>query len=207
MHTGMFSERDFPTAKQLRRSTVTALLLAAILLVTVVYPSEYGIDPTGIGDWLGLKQMGEVKTSLAQEATQEATQNVRRDMSASVPAKPRSASGTAEGIASQKQDSVTITLRPGQGAEVKLVMQQDAEAVYEWIADAPINVDVHGEPVEKTQGPSHSYKKERQIAQSAGTIVAAFEGTHGWFWRNRTERDVTLRLSTSGMYKEMKRIL
>jgi hypothetical protein len=31
-------------------------------------PSEYGIDPTGVGRLLGLKQMGEIKTQLAEEA-------------------------------------------------------------------------------------------------------------------------------------------
>ena len=31
------------------RSTVLAIAVAAVLLVTVVLPAEYGIDPTGIG--------------------------------------------------------------------------------------------------------------------------------------------------------------
>jgi hypothetical protein len=29
-----------------------------MLLITIVMPSEYGIDPTGMGRLLGLKQMG-----------------------------------------------------------------------------------------------------------------------------------------------------
>ncbi|MBN0105889.1 ABC transporter permease subunit, partial [Pseudomonas aeruginosa] len=45
-----------------------AAIVALTLLITVVMPSEYGIDPTGVGRLLGLKQMGEIKTQLAEEA-------------------------------------------------------------------------------------------------------------------------------------------
>ncbi|MGI9078303.1 MAG: hypothetical protein ACR2G6_13390 [Gemmatimonadaceae bacterium] len=41
--------------------------MATFLLVTVVLPAEYGVDPTGIGRLLGLAQMGEIKVALAKE--------------------------------------------------------------------------------------------------------------------------------------------
>jgi len=59
---------DLPTARQLVRSTLVALAVAALLLVTVVLPAEYGIDPTGIGRLTGLAEMGEIKSQLAEEA-------------------------------------------------------------------------------------------------------------------------------------------
>ena len=59
---------DLPTARQLWRSTATAAGAAALILVTVVWPSEYRIDPTGIGGVLGLAEMGEIKAQLAEEA-------------------------------------------------------------------------------------------------------------------------------------------
>ena len=45
-----------------------AAFVAAVILVTVVLPAEYGIDPTRIGRVLGLTQMGEIKARLAREA-------------------------------------------------------------------------------------------------------------------------------------------
>ena len=45
-----------------------AAFVAAVILVTVVLPAEYGIDPTHIGRVLGLTQMGEIKARLAREA-------------------------------------------------------------------------------------------------------------------------------------------
>ncbi len=44
---------ELPTSRQLLRSTVLALIAAIVLLVTVVMPSEYAIDPTGAGRMLG----------------------------------------------------------------------------------------------------------------------------------------------------------
>ena len=54
------------------RSTIIALVVAIILLVTVVLPAEYAIDPTGIGRALKLTQMGQFKIMTAQEAAMDA---------------------------------------------------------------------------------------------------------------------------------------
>ena len=63
---------DLPTSKQLLRSTLIALVAAFAILIAIVLPSEYGIDPTGIGRVLGLSEMGEIETQLAEEAAAEA---------------------------------------------------------------------------------------------------------------------------------------
>ena len=36
------------------RATLLAMIIAGVLLVTIVLPAEYGLDPTGIGRALGL---------------------------------------------------------------------------------------------------------------------------------------------------------
>ncbi|HAR05638.1 MAG TPA: transmembrane anchor protein, partial [Pseudomonas sp.] len=65
------SLNELPSSQQLLRSTVIALVAAIVLLVTVVMPSEYAVDPTGVGRMLGLTQMGEIKQQLAEEAAAE----------------------------------------------------------------------------------------------------------------------------------------
>ena len=52
---------ELPTTRQLVGSTLLAMGGAAAILVAVVMPSEYGIDPTGLGGVLGLTEMGEIK--------------------------------------------------------------------------------------------------------------------------------------------------
>jgi hypothetical protein len=59
---------DLPTSTQLIKSTILAAVAAVAILVTVVLPSEYGIDPTGVGKAIGLAEMGEIKTQLSEEA-------------------------------------------------------------------------------------------------------------------------------------------
>ena len=62
------SSSDLPTNRQLVKATAFALVTATVLLVTVVLPAEYAIDPTGAGRLLGYSEMGEIKQQLAAEA-------------------------------------------------------------------------------------------------------------------------------------------
>lgn len=61
-----------PSARTLWRSTLVAMAVASLLLVGVVLPSEYGIDPIGVGRVLGLTDMGKLKMALAREAAEDA---------------------------------------------------------------------------------------------------------------------------------------
>jgi hypothetical protein len=62
---------ELPSSRALVKSTLIALAVAVVLLVTVILPAEYAIDPTRIGRVLGLTEMGEVKMQLAKEAAAE----------------------------------------------------------------------------------------------------------------------------------------
>ena len=62
------SQAELPSSGQLIRSTVIAAVTAVALLVTIVLPAEYGVDPTGIGRALGFTDMGDIKRQLAEEA-------------------------------------------------------------------------------------------------------------------------------------------
>ena len=62
----MPTRAELPSTRQLIRSTLIAAVSAVVLLYSVVLPSEYGIDPTGLGRVLGLTEMGEIKTRLAK---------------------------------------------------------------------------------------------------------------------------------------------
>lgn len=50
------------------RSTLLAGASALAILVLFWLPAEYGVDPTGVGGVLGLTEMGDIKTQLADEA-------------------------------------------------------------------------------------------------------------------------------------------
>jgi hypothetical protein len=104
--------------------------------------------------------------------------------------------------AAEWRDEVSFTLAPGEGTEIKLVMEEGASAEFYWSANgAVVNYDTHGDG----GGQSVSYEQGRGVPEQDGVLVAEFTGNHGWFWRNRTEADVTMTLRTRGAYSEMKR--
>lgn len=183
---------ELPSTIQLLRSTVLALMVAVVILLTIILPAEYALDPTGAGRLLGLLEMGEIKTQLAEEAAAD-----KLAVAEPVVAKPM-VSGPPW------RDEIRIILTPGQGAEVKLVMQQGETAVFSWVSEGgPVNFDLHGD----ASGRSISYEKGRGVSQAYGDLVAEFTGNHGWFFRNRNKREVTVVLSTRGAYAAMKRVL
>uniref|UniRef100_UPI00399B4CD6 transmembrane anchor protein n=1 Tax=Roseovarius halophilus (ex Wu et al. 2025) TaxID=3376060 RepID=UPI00399B4CD6 len=132
-----------PTPKQLRRSTIAAVIGAAFIGVGVYLPAEYGIDPTGIGNVLGLTEMGDIKQQLAREAAEDEAIH-GGDQSSSV---MDDIFGLFVGVAHAQEawtDTVTFTLAPDAATEVKLVMEAGDVADYAWVAEGGrINFDLH----------------------------------------------------------------
>ena len=106
------------------------------------------------------------------------------------------------------QDTTSVTLKHGEAAEIKLAMRKDANVRFEWsTAGVPVNYDTHGDPVKAPKDFYHGYGKGRNKTGDAGTLQAAFDGKHGWFWRNRSGAEVTITLRTSGEYEKVERVL
>lgn len=214
-NTKLPTQSELPTSRQLLRSTVIAVCVAAALLVTVVMPSEYAIDPTGVGRVLGLTQMGEMKKTLAEEAAADAA--VQPVAQAPAPVQPVAQEQVAAAPVTEptaapepnlKSDEVTVTLKPGEASEIKLEMLDKATVSYEWTTNGvPVNHDTHGEPYNGPNGYYHSYSKGKQVKGDKGEFTAIFDGTHGWFWRNRSNSDVTITLKTKGEYLSVKRVI
>ena len=204
---------DLPTARRLWRSTAIAAGAAALILVTVVWPSEYGLDPTGIGGALGLAEMGEIKTQLAEEAEADRLmmEGTVEPQSSLQPGLLDAIFGAIVGTAHAQEapaaaaawtDEITFSLDPGQGIEIKLVMEEGAIAPFEWVvAGGAVNFDLHGDG----SGNEISYEKGRGAPEDAGELTAAFTGNHGWFWRNRGDAPVSVTLRVAGAYSEIKR--
>jgi len=223
-NTDMPSRNELPSSAQLIRSTIIAAIVALVLLVTVVMPSEYALDPTGAGRLLGLTDMGEIKEQLAEEAAADeaaqlvAVQSSSQETSseavepisetAAVPepeAEPKAEEPALAPAAEPKwQDEVRVVLTPGEGTEFKLTMQEGSIARFAWVSEGgPVNFDTHGDG----GGQSISYEKGRDVPEDEGELEAAFTGNHGWFFRNRNDDDITLVLRTDGDYGELKRAM
>jgi len=198
---------EMPSTGRLLKSTGIAVVIASALLVTVVLPAEYGVDPTRVGSLLGLTEMGRIKMQLAAEAEAE---EAGLAVAASAPAAavtttaPATPVGTTSAPNSRRSDETVITLAPDQGAEIKLVMEEGARVDFTWTSSGgAVNFDTHAD---RPGTPYHGYGKGSE-QRVVGELVAAFTGSHGWFWRNRTGEPVTITLQTNGAYTEVKRVV
>lgn len=182
---------ELPSVRQLNKATAFAAVTAAILLVTTILPAEYGIDPTGIGSASGLKAMGDTK---------QAEQNAAP--TADTLASTDNASVEGETPATIQNGKVTLTLQPGEGREVKATMKAGEEFEFTWATDKnAVNYDQHGEEFGAASDEYTSYDKGTK-ASSTGKFRAPFDGTHGWYWRNRTKGPVTITVSATGQFSK-----
>jgi hypothetical protein len=201
---------ELPSSKKLIKSTAIAAVSAVVVLVTCVMPAEYAIDPTGIGKVLGLTKMGEIKQSLAEESVNgiNAQQVVNSAEQMSVETSTQTAIDNVQmTMPAINKESISIELKPGQATEVKLTMPQSASVNFDWKAvGGGLNYDTHGDPVNAPKGFYHGYGKGKNETTQQGVLKAAFDGKHGWFWRNRTENPVTVTLLVEGQFSEMKKV-
>jgi hypothetical protein len=107
-----------PSNAQLLKATGVALISAAAILVTIVLPAEYGIDPTGIGQRLGLDAFNAESVEaipLVPVATSDALSAVDPLWKALTP---------------YRNDELSLTLQPDEGAEIKARMKAGERFVF-----------------------------------------------------------------------------
>jgi hypothetical protein len=204
---------ELPSTRTLIKSTIVAGLAAFVILITVVLPAEYGVDYTGIGSAMGLTKMGEIKTSLAAEAAKDRTATIAEELPEKVSVEQSTVSQQDEtnsagvsalppALTDSRKDEITITLRPDEGKEVKLVMGKGHQVEYSWRSDGgKVNFDSHADS-KPLSIKYHGYGKGSEL-RSNGILEAAFDGNHGWFWRNRTSEIVNITLQLKGTYSEI----
>ncbi len=167
-------EHNPVSGRTLLLSCAAATVLAAIALVLFILPAEYGKDPTGIGGALGLTRLAQTVSAKHEVFDPEAPGN--------------------------RQDTIDIELPPGKGLEYKLHVKKGDHIEYSWTSDVPeLYFDFHGEPDGDTTGYFESYA-EGSAAGLAGSLNAPFDGQHGWYWENRTDKPATVKLLTFGTY-------
>ncbi len=166
------------STSSLMKATISATILAVILLTTVILPAEYNIDTTGVGNALGLTQLS-------------ATPSV---------SSPIPSSDTNSGPAF-RNDSVSIEVPAGDGIEYKFNLKQYGTLRYDWTSkNGEIYFDFHGEPQGDTSGYFESYTVST-ASDARGSLTTPFDGSHGWYWRNDSSKPMTITLKTQGSYE------
>lgn len=171
-----------PSRRRILKATIVALAVALVLLFTVVLPAEYGIDPLGTGEALGLSGLAATEVAAAPEILA-----------------PAAGGPITTQQLPHKVDAIEFVLLPKRSMEYKYQLAQGATMLYTWRASAPVEFDFHTEPAGKPPEASDSFEKG-VTATSRGSYRAPYDGIHGWYWMNNTDQMVTITLQSSGFY-------
>jgi hypothetical protein len=183
---------DVP-ARTLATACAAAAGGAAVILALFVLPAERGIDLTGLGSVLGLTGMGAAESETKAEAAEPRAP-------AGAEATPTKA--TIAKTTPMRSDEMKVVLPPHSGVEVKAHMAKGDHLIFRWDATGPVKADMHGEPLGGGDEFT-TYWKEKELTNGQGAFTAPFEGTHGWYWRNKGESPVTVTVKTSGFYADL----
>jgi hypothetical protein len=176
-----------PSLSKLARTTGLALLLAGVLLITIVLPAEYAIDPIGTGRWLGLTQIAAPAVSVVEPVNAEGA-----------PLAP-----IGEYPREFKYDVFEIELGAYEYVEYKYQMAKGATMLFSWTANLGVLHDLHAERAQDsaTGGPAEESFDKSSRQQATASYTAPFTGIHGWYWENPGAARVRIRLTSAGFYE------
>ena len=173
---------EVPSKRKIAVATFVALLVAGVVLVVAVLPAEYGLDPLGVGEMLGLIVLSDPATLANGE----------------IPVRP---DGLMNEPGAYKADSITFELGPGEGMEYKYRLDEGESMVYTWTASGFVRSEMHSEVDGAPAGTAEFFEVREDAVSRHGTYTAPFPGIHGWYWLNlNDDAGITLTLQTAGFY-------
>ena len=105
-------------------------------------------------------------------------------------------------LTTNHSNTATIVIKANKALEYKFKINQYEKLKYEWTADTPLRYDFHGDPEDKdsySKGYFESYANGTSDA-AKGNITIPYNGSHGWYWKNTSTKDITITLTTKGNY-------
>ena len=152
------------------------LILAIVVLVVVVLPAEYSLDPLGSGQALGLLGLADAPPVAVREEQR-----------------------------AHAADRAEFVLAPFESVEYSYLMDVGASMVFSWQASSELVFNLHSSPNLPPAGQPSDYAESFSAGRAPaaqGTYTATFSGRHGWFWENRSQEEVTLNLVASGFLRK-----
>lgn len=197
-----------PSGKSILIGTVAALVAALIVLVIVIWPAEYGRDPTGIGGLLGITGMSTAATQTIQITDVVGGNETLREVEIpdfGDPVPLPNPNVHQPGDAAPQTRTMTVELEPGAETEVKIVLRENQMIAYSWsVDDGVIYSDFHGHTPEFGEDFWVRYQEDQRGSPGGhGSLVAPFSGEHGWYWVNLEDHPVTVTLTVTGYFDDM----
>ena len=172
-----------------------AFLAATAIMVLFVLPAEFHRDPTGFGRLTGIDQLAGPEVVSLESLSAE------------------SGTPTRYYETQFRADTIDIPLLPedaGQNElEYKVRMKPGATLTYSWSVTGDeehpdwFYFDFHGEsrPVPEGENPTVVEYLQTTGNSSSGSLIAPFEGIHGWYLQNQSDKPVVVHLKLAGFYE------
>jgi len=176
-----------PTASQLGLQVLGAAVLGTVLTLTVILPSEYGLDPTGFGALTGLNKLSQPPEVIVETRFTAPPEIARMEQ---VPF---------------RQDVIEVPIgafgRTLGATEYKVTLEEGQTMVYSWKATTPILFEFHGHTTPTDGSPAEVMEYGKGTAsEGSGALTAPLSGIHGWYFANPTFEDVTVEVTLAGFY-------
>ena len=183
-----------PKRSTLMLMTGAAVVAGVLIVFGAILPAEFNKDPLGLGKATGLSRLW------APAEVEVAATAGNQPLAREYPTAYRS-------------DVIEIPLDTGDtgGAselEYKVHLKQGGSYVYSWTVEGITNpeefyYDFHGHTLVSKEGEEMTVSTYKQATGTGanGSLVAPFEGIHGWYLQNQSARPVKVRLRLSGFYE------
>jgi len=104
-----------------------------------------------------------------------------------------------------KTDSIDVFIDVGAQVEFKAILETGEVLLYSWEADGELYYDFHAH---QENGDPNFWTRysEGEGTADKGSIVAPYQGEHGWYWLNISDKPVSVKLRVAGYYSEIKEI-
>jgi hypothetical protein len=133
-----------PAAKNILIASAVAFAVAMTVLFVAILPAEFGADPLGTGDLLGLTALSRGENPFAEQ------------------------------LEVHRVDTVEFVLEPFQSVEYKYLMDLDASMVFSWVAGGELYYDMHAEPAGLGEEYAESFEQgsaDRQMGAFAAPFT------------------------------------
>jgi hypothetical protein len=180
-------ELTIEARQRLAAAAGAALLGAGLILVMFVLPAEYGVDPLGVGARVGLVELGAVGKQV--DALNESASTGAAQATLVVPQER-----------AFKSETIDFKVGPREGMEYKYRLDKGEALLFSWKTTGPVAFEFHAEPDGAPRGYAQTYEKGDGKSEASGTLTAPFPGIHGWYWENKTDKEITVTLTSAGYY-------
>lgn len=198
-------------------AVIISIIAALAILLIFILPAEFGKDPTGLGEKLGVTNMSvdgleTVNTNANDDVDVSASNALARLNSANI----IDNSNNPDRIESSDHLTFATPVQfteidinvPGDGQlEYKFKLNKGDQINYHWsVNDGKLAYsDLHGHNPGSAETEDDDidtkYLDSQEDQSVSGQFTAPFDGDHGWFFLNLQGEDITISLNVSGHWQ------